>query len=135
MNNKLNSYAPYALALLRIVAAYIFFWHGTAKFFEIPVSMTGGNGGVALFSQYGLAGVLEIGGGILLALGLFTRPVAFLLSGQMAFAYFGVHAGAGNVLMPLLNQGELAALYSLVFLYFVFSGAGAFALDNKLGKK
>ncbi|TNG91697.1 DoxX family protein [Pasteurellaceae bacterium USgator11] len=135
MNNKLNSYAPYALALLRIIAAYMFIWHGTAKFFEYPVSMTGGNGGVALFSQYGLAGVLEIGGGILLALGLFTRPVAFLLSGQMAVAYFMVHGAAGNILMPLLNQGELAALYSVVFLYFVFAGPGALALDNKICKK
>lgn len=135
MNHKLNTFAPYALALLRIIAAYMFFWHGTAKFFEYPSSMTGGNGGVALFSQYGLAGVLEIGGGILLALGLFTRPVAFVLSGFMAFAYFGVHASADNLLLPLLNNGELAALYSLVFLYFVFAGAGAFALDNRFGKK
>ncbi|KGQ70354.1 hypothetical protein OA57_05725 [Chelonobacter oris] len=135
MMNKLNQYSPYALALLRIVAAYMFFWHGTAKFFEYPLSMTGGNGGVALFSQYGLAGVLEIGGAVLLALGLFTRPIAFLLSGQMAFAYFVVHGAAGNILMPLLNQGELAALYSLVFLYFVFAGPGALALDNKITKK
>jgi putative oxidoreductase len=135
MNNKLNQYAPYALALLRLIAAYMFIWHGTAKFFEYPVSMTGGNGGVALFSQYGLAGVLEIGGGILFALGLFTRPVAFVLSGFMAFAYFAVHGASGNLLMPLLNNGELAALYSLVFLYFVFSGAGAFALDNRFGDK
>lgn len=135
MNHKLNTFSPYALALLRIIAAYIFFWHGTAKFFEYPISMTGNNGSVPLFSQYGLAGILEISGSILLALGLFTRPVAFILSGFMAFAYFGVHASSANLFMPLLNQGELAALYSLVYLYFVFAGSGAFALDNKMNKK
>lgn len=72
---------------------------------------------------------------MLFILGLFTRPAAFILSGQMAYAYFFIHASADNLLLPLVNQGELAALYALVFLSFVFSGAGAFALDNKRAQK
>ncbi|WP_018650867.1 DoxX family protein [Actinobacillus capsulatus] len=131
MNSNLEKFTPYALALLRIVAAYMFLLHGTAKFFEFPVSMTGGNGAVPLMSMYGIGGILEIGGGILLLLGLFTRPVAFLLSGMMAYAYFFMHASAENIALPLVNQGELALLYSVVFFLLVFVGAGAFALDNK----
>ena len=131
MNSNLAKFTPYALALLRIVAAYMFLLHGTAKFFEFPVSMTGGNGSVPLMSMYGIGGILEIGGGILLLLGLFTRPVAFLLSGMMAYAYFFMHATAENIALPLVNQGELALLYSIVFFLLVFVGAGAFALDNK----
>ncbi|AFU18160.1 DoxX family protein [Actinobacillus suis] len=131
MNSNLEKFTPYALALLRIVAAYMFLLHGTAKFFEFPVSMTGGNGAVPLMSMYGIGGILEIGGGILLLLGLFTRPVAFLLSGMMAYAYFFMHATAENIALPLVNQGELALLYSVVFFLLVFVGAGAFALDNK----
>ncbi|EFM95397.1 DoxX family protein [Actinobacillus pleuropneumoniae] len=131
MNSNLAKFTPYALALLRIVAAYMFLLHGTAKFFEFPVSMTGGNGSVPLMSMYGIGGILEIGGGILLLLGLFTRPVAFLLSGMMAYAYFFMHATAENIALPLVNQDELALLYSVVFFLLVFVGAGAFALDNK----
>ncbi|WP_427834405.1 DoxX family protein [Actinobacillus pleuropneumoniae] len=131
MNSNLAKFTPYALALLRIVAAYMFLLHGTAKFFEFPVSMTGGNGSAPLMSMYGIGGILEIGGGILLLLGLFTRPVAFLLSGMMAYAYFFMHATAENIALPLVNQGELALLYSVVFFLLVFVGAGAFALDNK----
>lgn len=129
--NSLNKYSPYVLALLRIVAAYMFLLHGTDKVFGIPAVF----GQQPLFSLFGIGGVIEIIGGVLLILGLFTRPVAFILSGQMAVAYFYVHASAANVLLPILNQGELAALYSLVFLFFFVHGAGAFALDNKLAKK
>ena len=134
MNNfeKLRSYA---LALLRIVAAYMFLLHGTAKFFEFPISMTGGNGAVTDPLMI-VGGVIEIVGGILLLLGLFTRPSAFLLSGQMAYAYFFMHAaGKDNLFFPIANGGEIALLYSVVFFYFVFSGAGALALDNKFSKK
>lgn len=134
MTSSLNKYSPYFLALLRIIAGYMFLLHGTAKFFEFPVSMTGGNGAVALLSLHGIGGLIEIIGGVLLILGLFTRPAAFLMSGQMAYAYFIIHASADTILLPLANRGELAALYSLLFLYFVFAGAGAFALDNKLAK-
>lgn len=132
--NSLNKYSPYILALLRIIAGYMFLLHGTAKFFEFPISMTGGNGSVELFSLYGLGGLIEVIGGLLLILGLFTRPAAFLMSGQMAYAYFFMHATADNLLLPIVNKGELAALYALVFLYFVFVGGGAFALDNKFKK-
>ncbi|CBY85979.1 conserved hypothetical protein, partial [Haemophilus influenzae F3047] len=83
-----------------------------------------------------VAGVIEIVGSILLILGLCTRQAAFILSGEMAYAYFFLHvAGKGNLFFPIANGGELALLYSLLFLYFVFSGAGACALDNKFFKK
>lgn len=128
--NSLNKFSPYFLALLRIVAGYMFLLHGTAKFFAYPTSM----GNVELFSLYGLGGLIEIIGGALLILGLFTRVAAFFMSGQMAYAYFFMHADAHNLLLPLINKGELAALYSLVFLYFVFAGGGAFALDKHIKK-
>ncbi|WP_439291281.1 DoxX family protein [Lonepinella koalarum] len=134
--DSLNKYSPYALALLRIMAGYMFLLHGTAKYFEFPMSMTGGNGAVPLFSMYGIGGILEISGGILLILGLFTRQVAFLLSGMMAVAYFHVHAiPADNLFLPLTNKGELAALYCFAFFYIFFQGGGAFALDNKRNQK
>lgn len=133
--NGLNKFSPYVLGLLRIIAGYMFLLHGTAKFWEFPVSMTGGNGSVPFMSIYGIGGMLEIVGGVLIIIGLLTRPVAFLLSGMMAFAYFGIHAGADNILLPIVNQGELAALYSLVFFYFFTAGAGAFSLDSKICKK
>ena len=121
---NLEKYSPYVLALLRIVSAYMFILHGTAKFWEFPISMTGGNGAVG--------DPLMIVGSILLILGLFVRPAAFILSGQMAYAYFFMHAaGKGNLFFPIANGGELALLYSLVFFYFVFAGAGAFSLDNR----
>ncbi len=131
--NNLEKFRPYGLALLRIAAAYMFILHGTAKFWEFPVSMTGGNGAVDAPLMI-VGGVIEIVGGILILLGLFTRPAAFILSGQMAYAYFFMHAAQGNLFFPLANGGELALLYSVVFFYFVFAGSGAFALDNKFKK-
>ena len=123
----LHEWQPRALAVLRVVTAYLFIQHGTAKLFGVPHQAM--FDGLQLFSLMGLAGVLEVGGGVLLALGLFTRPTAFVLSGFMAVAYFMAHATQGYVLSPLLNQGEVAVLYSFVFLYFVFSGPGAWSLD------
>lgn len=128
---SLEKYRPQVLGLLRIIAAYMFLLHGTDKVFGVPAVF----GAQPLFSLFGIGGVIEIIGGVLMILGLFTRPVAFILSGQMAVAYFYVHTSLSNVLLPILNQGELAALYSLVFLYFVVAGSGAFALDNKISKK
>jgi len=116
----LSRFQPQLLALLRITAAYMYFWHGTAQFFGYPTAM----GHVELLSLKGAAGVLEIGGGLLLMLGLFTWPVAFLLSGQMAVAYFMAHAAQGNVLMPMANSGELAVLFCFVFLYLSAAGGG-----------
>lgn len=130
----LNKYRNYFLGLLRIISGYAFVLHATAKFWEFPMSMTGGNGSVELTSLMGIGGVIELVFGILLTLGLFTRVSAFLLSGQMAVAYFMFHAPKG-FFFPLMNGGEPAILYCFIFLYFVFARAGAFALDNKIAKK
>jgi putative oxidoreductase len=118
---------PRALAILRIVTAYLFMAHGTAKLFGMPYQKM--FDGLQLMSLPGLAGILEVFGGLLILIGLFTRPVAFVLCGFMAVAYFMAHGSQGNVLLPMLNQGELAVLYCFVFLYFVFSGAGAWSVD------
>lgn len=123
------------LLLTRVVVGYGFLLHGTAKFFEFPVSMTNGNGAVPLFSMFGVAGVLEIVGGILLILGLFTRLTAFILAGQMAVAYFMFHASSGAVFDPISNKGEGAMLYCMAFLLFWLVGAGKFSLDAKFGAK
>lgn len=131
----LEKFSPYALFILRLVIAYMFIWHATAKFWEYPFSMTGGNGAVTDPMMI-VGGIIEIVGSILLALGLFTRPAAFILSGQMAVAYFIVHvASKGTVFMPILNGGELAIVYAVVFFLFFLNGAGAFALDNKRAQK
>jgi putative oxidoreductase len=122
-----QAWQPRALAVLRIVTAYLFMTHGTAKLFGLPHQPV--FDGLQLVSLIGVAGILEAGGGLLLLVGLFTRPVAFLLCGFMAVAYFMAHASQGHGLVPLLNQGELAVLYCFVFLYFVFSGAGAWSVD------
>jgi putative oxidoreductase len=130
MNSRsaLHDWAPRALAVLRIVTAYLFIQHGTAKLFGLPqLEMFDG---VQLLSLTGLAGVLEVVGGLLLLIGLFTRLTAFVLSGFMAVAYFMAHASQGHVLLPMLNQGELAVLFCFVFLYFVFSGPGAWSVDG-----
>lgn len=116
-----------ALAVLRIVTAYLVIPHGTAKLFGVPHQAM--FDGLQLMSLMGLAGVLEVFGGLLFLIGLFTRPVAFILCGFMAAAYFMGHAPEGHVLLPMLNQGELAVLYCFVFLYFVFAGAGAWSVD------
>lgn len=125
----LQAYTPHALAALRIVTAYLFIQHGTAKLFGFPHQAMFDS--LQLFSLIGLAGVLEVAGGLLIGVGLFTRSTAFVLSGFMAVAYFMAHASQGNVLAPMLNGGEVAALYSFIFLLFVFTGAGAFSLDGR----
>ena len=122
-----ESWRPRALAVLRIVTGYLVIPHGTAKLFGAPHQEM--FDGLQLFSLMGLAGVLEVFGGALFLIGLFTRPVAFVLCGFMAVAYFMAHASQGNVLLPMLNQGEYAVLFCFVFLYFVFSGAGAWSVD------
>jgi putative oxidoreductase len=113
---------------MRIVVAYLFLQHGTAKLFHAPHVAMFDN--VQLLSLMGFAGVLEAVGGALLLLGLFVRPVAFLLSGEMAVAYFTAHASQGNLLLPMLNQGELAVIYCFVFLYLSAAGGGAWSLDG-----
>ena len=118
---------PRALGALRIVAAYLFMAHGTTKLFQEPYIEMFAN--VPVLSMYGAAGILEVFGGALLLLGMGTRPAAFVLSGLMAFAYFIGHAPQGHVLLPILNGGELAALYSFVFLFRSVAGPGAWSLD------
>ncbi len=125
---SLTRWAPYALGLLRIVAAVIFFEHGTQKLLGFP-DRPGGGAAPPMLSMYGIAGLLEMAGGILLAIGLFVRPTAFVLSGLMAAAYWIAHAPRSP--FPVLNGGDAAILYCFIFLYFVFAGGGAFALDNR----
>ena len=130
----LNKYQPYALAALRVVTALTFAAHGTQKMFGFPAAQMGGGGGFELFSLMGLAGVLEVFGGLAILLGLFTRPVAFVLSGMMAYAFWFVHVpmmGQGNII-PVANGGDGAVLFCFVFLYLVFAGPGAFSVDAML---
>jgi putative oxidoreductase len=116
------------LSLLRIAAALVFMQHGSQKLFGFPPSGAPGPGApLALFSQTGLAGILEFFGGMLLLLGLFTRPVAFILSGEMAVAYFQVHAP--RAFLPIVNRGELPVVLCFVFLYFAFAGGGSWSID------
>jgi putative oxidoreductase len=120
-----SRWAPYLLSVLRIVAAFLFIAHGTQKLFGWP--STEPQQTVPLFSLMGLAGVLETFGGLLLLLGLFTRPVAFVLAGEMAVAYFKAHAPNG--FWPLLNRGEVPVLLSFLFLYLAAVGGGVWSLD------
>lgn len=126
MTGTLQKYRPHALALLRIVTALLFIEHGTMKLFGFPASDMGRP---ALFSMMGLAGILEVAGGILVLLGLFTRPVAFVLSGMMAVAYWMAHAPQS--VFPVLNGGDAAILFCFVFLYLVFAGPGAWSMDGR----
>ena len=125
MDSLLAAWSPRLLSVLRIVTAFLFTAHGTQKLlgFPVPPSFP-----VELWSLAGVAGMLELVGGTLLLIGLFTRPVAFVLSGLMAFAYFIAHAPQG--FWPIVNRGELAALYSFVFLYFAASGGGPWSIDQ-----
>lgn len=119
----LTEKTPHALGVVRIVAALIFLEHGTQKLLGFPA---GEHAGVNPFSIFGAAGALEIVGGLLLLLGLFTRPVAFILSGQMAVAYWFFHAKSS--FFPANNGGDAAILYCFLFLLFVFTGPGRFSL-------
>jgi putative oxidoreductase len=119
--------APYVLSIVRIVAALIFLEHGTAKLLGWPPSSMQTP---ALFSMYWFAGAIEIVGGILLALGLFTRCAAFVMSGEMAFAYFLGHAPRS--FFPLLNGGDASILYCFIFLYIAFAGGGPWSVDEWL---
>lgn len=122
--SALATWAPRLLSLMRIVLAFMFTAHGSQKLFNYPPSTRPGGD---LMSLAGLAGVLEFFGGLLLLFGLFTRPVAFLLSGTMAVAYFMAHQPQG--VLPLVNGGELAVVYCWVFLYIAAAGGGPWSLD------
>jgi putative oxidoreductase len=123
MQKWLGPYAPYLYALLRIVAGLAFAQHGAQKLFGLL-----GGTAVELTSQRGLAGVIEFVGGFLIAIGLFTSPIAFLASGQMAVAYFQAHAPRG--FWPIQNGGELAMLFCFIFLYFAAVGSGKLSIDS-----
>ena len=123
---KWSSWAPELRSVLRIAAALFFMQAGTTKLFAVPAAMPGG-GTVPLMSQLGVGATLETFGGGLLLLGLFTRPVAFLLSGEMAVAYFQFHFPKG--FWPVMNNGMGAAIYAFLWLYFSAAGAGPWSLD------
>jgi putative oxidoreductase len=122
-----RSWAPYLLSVLRIVAAFLFIQFGTAKVFGFPAPIMPGGGTAPVGSLAWFAGSLETYGGLLLLVGLFTRPLAFLLSGEMAFAYFIGHAPNG--FWPVLNQGHPAVQFCFLFLYLSAAGAGPWSLD------
>lgn len=130
IETTLNSWASRILSVLRIFAGLELLQHGTAKILGFPAVPMFAN--VQITSLSGIGGVIELIGGVLFVIGLFTRPVAFILSGFTAAAYFIAHASKS--FYPILNGGELAALYCFVFFYFVFSGPGPWSVDAARGK-
>lgn len=122
-----SSWSPCLLSVVRIVAAFVFFQVGSAKIFAFPAAVMPEGGTAPLTSLAGVAGTLEVVGGTLLLLGLFTRPVAFVLSGEMAFAYFIGHAPQG--FWPVLNGGQPAILFCFIWLYISSAGPGPWSID------
>ena len=123
LTTSLDRWAPHVLSILRIVVALLFLQHGLSKLFGFPQAMAP----PPMFTMIWFAGVIELVGGVLLTLGLFTRPAAFIMSGEMAIGYFLAHAPRS--FFPALNGGNLAILYCFVFLYLVFAGPGPWSLD------
>jgi putative oxidoreductase len=124
MFDRLSTYSPQALAVLRIVSGLLFLAHGTQKLFNFPVEFPFPLEGLML-----AAGIIELVTGVLIIVGFFTRPAAFLASGTMAFAYWLGHAPMGP--WPVANMGDAAILFCFVFLYLVFAGPGAWSVNNK----
>jgi putative oxidoreductase len=122
-----DNWHPRVLAALRLVTAFLYLQHGTAKLFHVPHVAQFDS--LRALSLIGFAGMLETVGSLLILLGLFTRPVAFILSGEMAVAYFIAHAPQGHFFTPALNQGEEAVLYCFIFLFLSVAGAGAWSID------
>jgi putative oxidoreductase len=129
MDRILGTYAPQFYALLRIVAGILFMAHGTQKLFGWP----GGSPPVEIASMMGVAGIIELVAGFLIAIGLFASWAAFIASGEMAVAYFMAHVPNGWA--PILNQGELAVLYCFLFLYIASQGAGIWSVDAARGSR
>ena len=132
MREFLNSWSPRILSVLRIITGFLFLWHGSQKLFDFPHSVMPMSGAFIIF-----AGSLEFFGGILILIGFFTRPVAFILSGMMAVAYFMGHAFNGKGFLPIENGGnggELAVIYCFVFFYLFFAGAGPWSIDSLIKK-
>lgn len=133
IRHALSKYRDEVQGLMRIVVGFLFFTHGAQKLLGWFGGFGGEPGGTAeIFSRFGLAGVLELVGGLMIMVGVLTRPVAFILSGQMAVAYFWMHVPNG--LWPWQNRGELAAFYSWVFLFLATAGGGSFSIDAVLSK-
>lgn len=128
-----RSWAPYLLSALRIVSAFLFMQFGSAKLYAFPAAVMPGGGTAPFTSLAGIAGALEVFGGGLILLGLFTRPVAFLLSGEMAVAYFYGHAPQG--FWPVLNQGHPAILFCFIWLYISSAGPGPWSLDALISRR
>jgi putative oxidoreductase len=126
--SKWKTYAPQLRSILRIVAAIVFIQIGTMKLFGYPMSMPGGKT-AEFFSEIWIAGFLETFGGVLILIGLFTRPVAFILAGEMAVAYFQAHAPKS--IWTVVNGGASAVLFCFIFLYFSAAGAGPWSVDAK----
>jgi putative oxidoreductase len=124
LNRRLDAWAPIFLSILRVMAALLYLSHGTSKLLGFPSL----GSSPPLFSLFGLAGTIELVGGVLLVIGLFTRPVAFIVSGELAFAYFIGHAP--HDFFPIINHGEPAILLCFIFLYLVFAGPGAWSVDG-----
>ncbi len=126
--------SPVLLSILRIVIGFLYMQHGAEKLFGVPGDHFELISTAKLFTLApGLAGILEFGGGLLVLIGLFTRPVAFILSGEMAFAYFMVHFPHNHV-FPLLNGGDLAVLFCFTFLYLSAAGPGPWSVDRARGR-
>jgi putative oxidoreductase len=126
---RLSIYSPAMLGILRIITGLLFLAHGTQKFFHFPAGERAGSGW-ALDNLGAVAGIIEVITGVLVAIGLFTRPAAFVASGTMAVAYFYAHAPQN--FWPVNNMGDAAVLYCFVFLYFIFAGPGSISVDAKL---
>jgi putative oxidoreductase len=131
MRNELSVHAPKMLSVVRIMSGLLFLAHGTQKFLSFPAGERAGSG-LALDNPGAYAGIIELVTGVLITLGLFTRPAAFLASGTMAAAYFMAHAPQN--FFPINNGGDAAILYCFIFLLFVFTGPGPWSLDAKRGR-
>jgi putative oxidoreductase len=131
MYETISAWAPRALSVLRIYTGLLLLEHGTAKILGFPAVASFTN--IPISSLVGASGLIELTGGALFTIGLLTRPAAFILSGFAAVAYFMVSAPRG--FYPILNNGELASLFSFVFIYFVFSGPGPWSLDAMMERK
>ena len=126
----LKPYAAQILSVLRIMSGLLFLQHGTTKYLSFPLTKASG---ASPMTMSGAAGLIELVGGVLLVIGLFTRPAAFIMSGTMAVAYFYAHHPRG--FFPIINMGELAVLYSFVFLYIAAAGGGAWSVDRLRSRK
>jgi len=127
-----KEWSPQLLSILRIVLAFLFIQVGSAKWFAFPGAVMPGGGTAVIGSLPWFAGIIEVFGGTLILLGLFTRPVAFVLAGEMAVAYFYGHARMGHWLWPVLNMGQTAVIYCFLFLYISAAGPGPWSLDARL---